>query len=225
MDPQDAEWYAKQFPVTDVEDWGKPGSWVEYGPGWAQVSTVPFRLFKGTQAEGGIRVPIIMAGVAVGRRGRVSHDLIHIMDLPATILDLAQVEHPATFAGRSVVPLEGVSLFTLRSNVFVRAESHEWLGMEFAGERAIRKGRWKMTWLTPPFGAGTWRLYRIDRDPSELQDLAEKKPGKKQELEKLWQEYADAHGVVIPAEERIPDDPEEAPEDGDEGEGEPVAAR
>ena len=65
MDRRDGEWYAQQFPKTDMAEWGRPGSFVEYGPGWAQVSTVPFRLFKGTQAEGGIRAPIIISGMGV----------------------------------------------------------------------------------------------------------------------------------------------------------------
>ena len=215
MEERDLEWYAEQFPLTEIEDWGKPGSFVEYGPAWAQVSMVPFRLFKGTQAEGGIRSPIIMSGMGVPRAKKAEKELLHVMDVPATILDLADVAHPATFAGRSVVPLEGTSWFSLRRSLLVKDVPHVWLGMEFAGDRVLRKGRWKLVWMEPPFGAGSWRLYRIDRDPSELQDLAGRKPKTKAELEALWQEYAKAHGVVIPK--------EETPED--ETAEEPVAAR
>jgi len=172
---------------------------------------VPFRLFKGTQAEGGIRAPIIFSGMSVKRRDEPEPELLHVMDIPATMLEVAGVEHPTRFAGRSVVPLEGTSWRSLRRGVFVKEAPHEWIGMEFAGDRALRKGRWKMVWMKPPFGAGTWRLYRIDRDPSELYDKADAEPEKKAELEALWQEYAKAHGVVIPAEEKLEDEPAEKP--------------
>jgi arylsulfatase len=205
MEERDREAYAKQFPLTDIEDWGKPGSFVEYGPAWAQVSMVPFRLFKGTLAEGGIRAPIIFSGVSVKRKAGPDHELLHVMDIPATMLAVAGVEHPTSFAGRPVVPLEGTSWLSLRRGLFVKEAPHEWIGMEFAGDRALRKGRWKMVWMEPPFGAGSWRLYRIDRDPSELYDKAAAEPEKKAELEALWQQYADAHGVVVPVAEK-PDD-------------------
>jgi arylsulfatase len=120
------------------------------------------------------------------------------------------------------VPLEGISWFGLRRNVFTVEDPHPWLGMEFAGNRALRKGRWKLVWMEPPFGPGTWRLYRIDRDPSEIEDLAEKKPEKKAELESLWQEYARAHGVVIPKDEVIEEEPEAEPATA---EAEPVSSR
>jgi arylsulfatase A-like enzyme len=221
MEHRDREWYEKQFPERGKAEWGRPGSFVEYGPGWAQVSTVPFRLFKGTQAEGGIRAPVIASGVGVQKRDAVNDGIAHVMDVPATILELAGVDHPATFAGRSVVPMEGTSWFTLHRTIFDREDPHPWLGMEFAGDRALRKGRWKLVWMAPPFGTGAWRLYRIDRDPSEIEDLVGKKPEKKAELEALWQEYARAHGVVIPKDEL----PEDAEGDEQEEEAEPVASR
>lgn len=52
--PTAKDWFAKTFD-NRIENWGRPGSCVEYGPPWAQVSSVPFRLFKGVVAEGGVR--------------------------------------------------------------------------------------------------------------------------------------------------------------------------
>jgi arylsulfatase len=66
MDPRNRDFYAEQFPVTDSEQWGGPGTFLEYGAAWAQVSMVPFRLFKGSLAEGGIRSP---ACASAGARG------------------------------------------------------------------------------------------------------------------------------------------------------------
>ena len=59
------EWFERQFPKQDLANWGLEGSFVNVGPAWAQVSSVPFRLFKGTLAEGGIRSPLIVSGPGV----------------------------------------------------------------------------------------------------------------------------------------------------------------
>jgi arylsulfatase len=206
MDPRNREWYTQQFPESDLESWGRAGSFVEYGPAWAQVGMVPFRLFKGTQAEGGIRSPLIVSGPGVARSGPgvarrrpIVHVPLHVMDLTPTFLDLANVSHPATYQDRSVAPLQGKSLLPLFAGEWgARHGPHEWLGFEFAGDRALRRGAWKLVWMSPPFGVGTWRLYRLDRDPAEIYDLSEKDPEQKQELLALWQEYAKTNGVVLP---------------------------
>ncbi len=204
MDHRNREWYAKQFPETDMALWGQPGTFVEYGAGWAQVSSVPFRLFKGTQAEGGIRSPLIVAGPGVlpartPWRTRISPALLHVMDLTPTFLELAGVEHPRIWRGRSVAPLQGKSLAPhLAKPVLERRGPNEQLAFAFAGGRALRRGRWKIVWMEPPFGADRWRLYRIDLDPSELHDKAERKPRRVEELAGLWLEYAKRNGVEIP---------------------------
>ena len=218
MDPRNREWYAQRFPESDLESWGRPGSFVEYGPAWAQVGMVPFRLFKGTQAEGGIRSPLIVSGPGVARRGPVGrkrpivHVPLHVMDLTPTFLDLAKVSHPATYRDRSIAPLQGKSLLPLLAGEWsARHGPHEWLGFEFAGDRAVRRGAWKLVSMSPPFGAGSWRLYRLDRDPAELYDLSEKDPEAKQELLALWQEYAKTNGVVLPEAESASTDPPRGP--------------
>ncbi|MGR3662850.1 MAG: hypothetical protein ACU0CA_16970 [Paracoccaceae bacterium] len=45
-----------------IENWGKRGSRNAQGPGWAQASSTPFRLYKNFLAEGGIRSPLIISG-------------------------------------------------------------------------------------------------------------------------------------------------------------------
>ena len=52
---------------TDPHAWGDPGSFVGYGPMWAQVSMTPFGQYKGWTAEGGIRNALIVSGPTVNR--------------------------------------------------------------------------------------------------------------------------------------------------------------
>ena len=201
MDERDRDWYAQQFPEHEAEGWGRAGSFLEYGAAWAQVGMVPFRLFKGTQAEGGIRSPLIVSGpgVTVGltRGRRISHAILHVADLAPTFLELAGVEYPSSYQGRRMAPLKGRSLVTLLAGEWrARHGPHDWLGFEFAGDRAVRQGAWKLVWMSPPFGVGDWRLYRLDRDPSELYDRSDRETERSEELRLLWEEYAKANGVI-----------------------------
>ena len=59
---------------------------------------------------------------------------------------------------------------------------------------AIRQGKWKLVKLR--FKAdqrkepGQWELYDMDKDRSELNDLARDHPEKAKELEALWEKHA-----------------------------------
>ncbi len=70
--------------------WGDPGSYVGYGPGWAQVSMTPFSQYKGWLAEGGIRNALIVSGPVNKReKGSINHGLMSIADIMPTLLDIA----------------------------------------------------------------------------------------------------------------------------------------
>jgi arylsulfatase len=59
------------------------------------VSAAPHGGSKGSVAEGGIKVPAIVAGPALGiRRGERSAALMTIRDLPVSLLALAGVKAP-----------------------------------------------------------------------------------------------------------------------------------
>lgn len=206
MQPTDRAFYVEQFPVVDPARWGGPETFLEVGPAWAQVSTVPFRLFKGTLAEGGIRSPLIVSGPGVRsgrgvfdlRRREPSGALLHVTDLAPTILELAGVAPPARWQGRDVLRPQGRSLVPLLAGEFTaRRGPHAQLGFEAGGDRALHRDPWKLVWLSPPFGPGDWLLYRIDRDPAELYDLSREHPDERRELQALWEDYARAHGIAI----------------------------
>jgi arylsulfatase len=182
---------------SKFEDWGKQGTFIQYGPAWAQVSAGPLRMFKGFVSEGGIRSPLIISGSGVGRGGRISDAVTHIMDIPATILNAASVAHPDTYAGKKVAPLQGKSLSPILSNAraAVRGPS-DWLGWELFGNRAIRQDKWKLLWLCEPHGAGRWQLYDLKTDLAEMNDLAAVQPKIKERLLRHWGEYAQENNVI-----------------------------
>jgi arylsulfatase A-like enzyme len=196
--PTAKDWFEKTFD-NRPENWGRPGSCVEYGAPWAQVSSVPFRLFKGVVAEGGIRVPLIVSGPGVKHAGAISHSVLQVMDLTPTFLEAAGVEPPAKKKGSTFAPLQGKSMWPLLAGreKATRTDS-DWLGWELFGNRAIQQGDWKLLYLLKGAGGtGDWELFNLKDDPAEMHDLSAKHPEKREALLKLWDEYVKTNGVIV----------------------------
>lgn len=184
---------------SDMADWGREGTFIEYGPAWAQVSAGPFRMFKGYLSEGGIRSPMIISGPGVVGGGRISDALTHVMDIPATILELAGLPHPETYVGRPVAPLQGHSLVPLLADpAAVPRDENDWIGFELSGNRALRQGDWKILWLCDPAGPGHWQLFDLRSDPAETNDLSEMHPDIRDRMAAVWDAYAAASNVALP---------------------------
>lgn len=184
---------------SKFEDWGKKGTFIQYGAAWAQASAGPYRMFKGFLSEGGIRSPMIIAGKGVAGSGRISNAVTHVMDVPATILTAANVSHPKMYEGREIEPLQGKSLQPIldKSREAVRGPS-DWIGWELFGNRAIREGDWKLLWLCKPFGSGGWQLYDLKADPGEMNDVAASHPQVRDRLIGHWRTYAKKNNVILP---------------------------
>ena len=178
---------------------GRKGTYAEYGPAWAQVSSVPFRLYKGWVSEGGIRSPLIVSGPGVHGVGELNKKaVLHVIDIVPTVLELAGIEHPSTYKGLEIAPVQGKSwVGMLAGRTRSPRTSDDWLGWELFNNRAIRQGDWKISWLYPPFGTYDWQLFNLAEDPGEQYDLSAKYPGKKKALVALWDEYVKTNGVII----------------------------
>ena len=184
------------------ENWGRRGSRIAIGPGWALASNTPLRHFKGMHSEGGIRAALIVAGSGVAGTGQIDSAFAHVMDIAPTLLDVAGVypQNPGRYKGREVQPFMGKSMFAYLTGRVGRIRGDgEAVAWESFGRRAIRKGRWKATWLDSPFGPDDWQLFDIEADVSERNDLADSNKDKLNELILLWEEYADHVGVVLPS--------------------------
>jgi arylsulfatase len=183
------------------ENMGRRGSRISIGPAWALASNTPLRHFKGFHAEGGIRVPLIVAGPGVARVGQIDPAFTHVMDIAPTLLEVAGVSHPHPneYRGREVQPVRGKSMipFLAGKTGAVRDDS-EVIAWESIGWRAVRQGPWKAVWLSSPFGPDDWQLFDMVSDISERNDLADVNSKKLNELILLWEDYADDVGVVLP---------------------------
>jgi arylsulfatase len=211
---------AMNWSQTHPNAWGDPGSFVGYGPMWAQVSMTPFSQYKGWLGEGGIRNALVVSGPVVKRaKGRINHGLMHVGDLMPTLLEVAGASYPRTLNGQELPPLMGKSWGPVLAG---QAESprteQDYLAWELFGNRAVRQGQWKLRWLFEPMGKGDWELFDLAADPAERHDLAAQRPDRLKAMIALWDDYVRRNNVVLPNRSvfevlvrqlppRVPDDP------------------
>ena len=161
-----------------------------YGQAWAQVSNAPFRRYKRWVHEGGISTPFIAAWPGVIPSGAIAHDPAHITDLFATFLDVARTPYLSERDGVPVHPLEGRSLRALLTGGSWDREAP--IFWEHEGNRAVRAGDLKLVAVK----GGPWELYRMDRDRTETDDLADRLDRDVRRLSAEWHRWAARTGVV-----------------------------
>ena len=170
---------------------GTDESFSSYGLSWANASNTPFRLYKHWVHEGGISTPLIAHWPAViGKGGGITSQVGHLVDIMATLVDVAHARYPGTYKGRKILPLQGKSLLPVFQGK--EREGHDALFWEHEGNKAVRKGKWKLVSRYP----GRWELYDMEADRTELHDLSRKEPKKAAELAALYRDWAEKDLVV-----------------------------
>jgi arylsulfatase A-like enzyme len=193
--------FAAKWSNNNMNAWGEPGSYVGYGPGWAQASMTPFGQYKGWLGEGGVRNALIVSGPVVKReKSSINHGLMSVADIMPTILDITGTSYPSNYNGVAIPPMIGKSWTNVLAG---KAESprtkNDYIAWELFGNRALRQGDWKLRWEYAPFGKSDWELFNVAQDPSELNDLAAKNPAKLKEMLLLWEDYVAKNNVIIPS--------------------------
>ena len=190
------EWIHKDMDNSNAHI-GKSGSFAEYGPGWAQVGSTPFRMYKSFMYEGGIAVPAIAWGPGV-KRGEVKGAMAHVTDIAPTLFDLARTRHPGTeYQGKPVLPLRGKSMvpYLQGQAKAVRGDS-DTVGWELGGRKALRKGDWKIVFANAPWGTNDWELFNVAEDRTESRNLAAANPQKLGEMLVAWRDYVRETGTL-----------------------------
>jgi arylsulfatase len=191
------KWFFENFD-TRPENWGRKGSATDYGAAWAQVGSTPFRFYKAWTAEGGIRSPMIIAGAGVKNAGAIKPAVMHVTDLVPTFLELAGAKHPSE-TDKKLAPLRGKSLTPLLTGKTESVRTEEdWIGEELFGNRMIRQGDWKISYIQKTAGgSGEWELFNLKTDPGETTDLSKQEPAKTKAMLALWEEYVAENGVIL----------------------------
>jgi arylsulfatase len=180
---------------------GGPESLFSYGSGWANLSNTPLSMYKHYAHEGGVRSPLIAHWPArIKDPGGFRNQVVHVMDIMGTCVDVGKANYRKSFAGHEVLPMEGRSLVPALLNQPAQSRT---LIFEHEHNAAIRRGDWKLVGknvlardgVKP---GGQWQLYNLANDPAEQHDLASANPNIVKELNDKFLAEA-RRTLVLPA--------------------------
>lgn len=172
---------------------GGADTYMSYGRSWASAGNTPFRMYKHWTHEGGIATPLIARWpAAIDARGALTHTPGHLIDIMATVVEIAGATYPATRNDKPIAPMEGRSLLPVFRGA-ARDDARP-LFWEHMGNRAVRAGDWKLVAQKE----GPWELYNLREDRTELQDRAADEPERVQALLQQYEAWAERVGVNAP---------------------------
>ncbi len=152
-----------------------------YPWGWSQASNTPFILYKGTPANGGIRVPLIVSWPERFKNGgKIRSQFSHVTDIMPTILDAIGIDYPESFNGKNTEGSDGESLLAVLDDEGVDAVRNAQY-YEIYGRRGYVKDGWKIVSMQKfgaPFNLDNWMLFNLNEDFSESTNLAAQYPEK-----------------------------------------------
>jgi len=155
---------------------GSATTFASYGIPWGNASNTPFRLYKHYAHEGGISTPFIVHWPRGLKSKGITHAIGHEIDVMPTCLEAAGVPYPTTSkAGTAPPPLEGKSLLPVLQGRGIAERSLFW---EHEGNCAVREGKWKLVSRFPD----SWELYDMERDRTEMRNLADQYPDRVREM-------------------------------------------
>ncbi|MGI9177680.1 MAG: sulfatase [Pirellulales bacterium] len=177
--------------------------------------TPPLKGGKGELSEGGIRVPLVIAGPVVTRPGTTCDAPVTSVDFYPTLLELAEATPPG---GQ---PLDGTSLVPLLQggDKDWRPRRLFWHFPCYVGRAtpssAIRDGDHKLIEFFED--GGRVELYDLAADPSERHDLAAACPEKAAALTAALREWQRDLGAAIPDQANPAYDPQAGRPRGGQG--------
>ena len=186
--------------IKNIDDIGGPHSHTNYPWGWAQAGNTPFKWYKQNTHEGGVHVPLIIhwpRGIEKKSRGSLRHQFVNVSDIAPTLFELLNIQAPEIYKGIPQIPISGHSFAHLLADP-KGISNNKVQYFENSGSRALIAGEWKAVCrhqTGADYETEQWELYKLTDDWSECNDLAESEAKKLAELQKLWWEEAEKHGV------------------------------
>ena len=129
---------------------------------------------KNALYEASARVPLIVAGPGL-QQGIISNQLVSLIDLFPTLMDMAGLDHPAGLDGVSLLPLCRGDASARPDYVFSEFHSN----FSNTGIAMWREGPWKYV----RYAGYEPQLFNLDDDPEEVDNLARSRPDVVQRLD------------------------------------------
>ncbi len=155
------------------------------------ATSLPFRKGKGWCYEGGTRTPLMIYWKNKIEGGKVIDEPTITMDLPATILDLAEIKPSEKLDGKSLKPVILTNKKYERPLFWHYPHYHE----GDAPYSAVRLGDWK---LIEFFEGNSLELYNLKDDIAESKNLATNQPQKVKELKQILDKWRKTTNAQIP---------------------------
>jgi arylsulfatase A-like enzyme len=162
--------------------------------GGSDRDTPPLRGGKGQLYEGGIRVPLAIAGPDIKMPGNTIDAPVASIDFYPTFLELAGIKPPKQS------PLDGVSLVAALRGEPLNRQSLFWHFPCYIGRgspsSAIRAGEWKLLEFFED--GGRIELYNLKSDPGESKNVARVELEVALQLQRLLQTWQRESNAAIP---------------------------
>lgn len=142
-------------------------------------SNAPLSGYKRLQAEGGIRVPMVMAWPGQIPAGQTVTAPSSTLDIAATALALAGARPDPAY------PLDGADLMPYLTGK-ASGGPHERLFWKAYPSYAVREGDWKLLANLTADGKPVVMLFDLAKDPAETRDLAVQYPEVVKRLQGEW---------------------------------------
>ena len=157
----------------------------------------PFKGFKRSMYEGGLRIPLIVHWPSKIKPETQSDHVAYLGDLFATFREIACVDEKQDEAVDQMLarqPQTSVSFAPTMLGENDRQQQHEFLFWEFAiynpafdhwdkFKQALRKGKWKLVRHSED---ESWELYDLGQDPNEQVNLAGEFPDRVKAMESAF---------------------------------------
>jgi len=141
---------------------------------------------KNSMYESSVRVPLIVTGPGV-KEGTVVDDLVLLVDLFPTLMDMADLPKPEGLSGQSLMPLLTGKDADRRNWALSQYHSN----MANTGAFMLRRGPWKYV----AYAGYDPQLFNLEKDPDELRNVASDRPEVVQKMDAKLREIVDYETV------------------------------
>jgi arylsulfatase len=194
------------FMTARIDDFGTPKAYNHYAVGWAHAMDTPYQWTKQVASHwGGTRNGAIVHWPSkVKAKGEVRSQFHHVIDLAATVLDVAGLPEPSFVHGIQQMPLHGVTMapsFDDATAPEVRETQYFEMfcnrGIYHQGWTAVTRHSvpWDMATPMPDLDDDVWELYAPD-DWTQAHDLSAEQREKLHELQRLFLIEATKYNVL-----------------------------
>jgi len=187
---------------NSLENFGRPNSFIDHGTGFGEAASAPFKFYKGSLTEGGTRGAGFIYFPKLVDPG-VTNELMGMIDVLPSFLNVAGTEHPGAgyYKDREINDILGYSFwpFIIGESEYVRSEnqgigwvnSSRGFGAFIMGNYKIIKfsarGRSEPNSSNSNWDGTEWKLFNLDVDPGEHNDLASENPDLLNQLISEWE--------------------------------------